>query len=325
MIPRAALDRRAFLALISAGVARAQDPVTRPIVSEDACPLETITPTAYDGYRGQVVLRKPPGAGQFPAILWIHGGLTTVPSPMLLEIARNGANPSRFLAAGYVVIVPTYRSRDDDPQSRVSLEDCLAVVDYLRRQPYVDPKSVVVYGCSGGGDLALEVAAATDVCAIVSEEPASLLMAGILNTKSPKTGVRYTALDANPIMENPKTFYTPEYQKILRTKIARIKCPILIIQGDEDRREIPINKFNAEVLIPELRALGKMVEVITYPGEPHCFCFSGNGPETPVRIMRTPHPASALKAYRDAEAFSRRYVTTKPKPLDSGSVKYVPA
>src|SRR5690242_5764632 len=32
------IGRRAFLALISAGVARAQDPVTRPIVSEDACP-----------------------------------------------------------------------------------------------------------------------------------------------------------------------------------------------------------------------------------------------------------------------------------------------
>jgi hypothetical protein len=50
-----------------------------------------------------------------------------------------------------------------------------------------------------------------------------------------------------------------------------------------DRREPPINKFNAEVLIPELHALGKMVKVLRYPGEPHCFCFYGSGPRTPLR------------------------------------------
>jgi dipeptidyl aminopeptidase/acylaminoacyl peptidase len=310
------LNRRTFLALLPAGLARTQDLVTRPVISEDACPVEIITPVARDGYRGRGVLRKPPGAGPFPAVVWIHGGMTTITLPELLETARNSANPSRFLATGYVVAVPTYRSRDEDPQSRVSLEDCLAVVDHLRRQPYVDPRSIVVYGCSGGGDLALEIAAATEVCAIVPEEPASLLMAGIFNTKSPKRGERYTPLDGMPIMENPRKFYTPEYQNILRAKIARIKCPILIIQGEENRPAMPINKFNAEVLLPELRALGKIVDVLTYPGEPHCFCFYGSGP-------RTPNPATALKAYQNAEAFSRRYVATKPRPLKSELIKYV--
>lgn len=310
------LNRRSFLGLVPAGLVRAQDLVTRPVISEDACPVETFTPVARDGYRGRGVLRKPPGAGPFPAIVWIHGGLTTISPPALLETARNSANPSRFLAAGYVVAVLTYRSRDDDPQSRVSLEDCLAVVEYLRRQPHVDPKSIVVYGCSGGGDLALEIAAATDICAIVPEEPASMLMAGIFNAKSPKKGERYTPADGTPIMENPRQFYTSEYQNILRTKLARIKCPILIIQAEKDRPAPLINRFNAEVLIPELRALGKTVEVLTYPGEPHCFCFYGSGP-------RTPRPAVALKAYRDAEAFSRRYVPTKPSPLGLELVKYV--
>jgi acetyl esterase/lipase len=310
------LNRRSFLALASAGLASTQDLVTRPVISEDACPIETITPVALDGYRGRGVQRKPPGAGPFPVIVWIHGGITTISQPALLDTARNSANPLRFLAAGYVVSVPTYRSRDDDPQSKVSLDDCLAVVNHLRRQTYVDPKSIVVYGCSGGGDLALEIAAATDVCAIVPEEPASLLMAGIFNTKSPKKGERYTPADGAPIMENPRQFYTPEYQNILRTKLASIKCPILIIQAEKDRPAPLINRFNAEVLIPELHALGKVVEVLTYPGEPHCFCFYGSGP-------RAPHPAAALKAYQDAEAFSRRSVATKPRPLESELVKYV--
>jgi dipeptidyl aminopeptidase/acylaminoacyl peptidase len=243
-------------------------------------------------------------------------GLLAFPQSALINISRNSANPSRFLAAGYVVALPTYRSRDEDPQSGVSLEDCLAAVSYIKRQSYVDPRSILVYGCSGGGDLALEVAAATDVCAIMPEEPASMLMAGVFNTNSPKKGERYTPLDTIPITENPKQFYTPEYQHIFRTKIARIKCPILIIQGDDEARGSSVNKFNAEVLIPELRAQGKTVEVLTYPGEPHCFCFEGSG-------RGTPHPAVALKAYQDAERFVRRLLATKPKQLDSALVTYV--
>src|SRR5262249_25293265 len=217
----------------------------------------------------------------------------------------------RLLAAGYVTAVPTYRSRDEDPQSRVSLEDTLAVIDHLKGTPYVDPNSVVVFGCSGGGELALEAAAAMDVCAIVPEEPASLIMAGILTRNSLKHGGRLTPMDAVPILQNPAGFYKDEHRKILRTKLARIRCPILIIEGDEGS---PINKFNAHVLLPELKALHKATEVISYPGEPHCFCFYGGSPPQPrmqpqdssARPIPAPgmgtksSPASALKAYRDS-------------------------
>ena len=86
----------------------------------------------------------------------------------------------------------TYRSRDVDLQSPVSLDDTLAVVEYVRALPYVDGKSVVMFGCSGGGDLALEVPTRTKVCAVVAEEPASMVMAGMFNNRVPKKGERYT-------------------------------------------------------------------------------------------------------------------------------------
>jgi dipeptidyl aminopeptidase/acylaminoacyl peptidase len=313
---RGVFNRRQFLAAASTLVAYSQEKITFPAVSEQACPLMPIRPVAKDGHRGKGILRKPTGSGPFPAILWIHGGLAAQRTEELQSYAR-GPNPSRLLAAGYVVIIPTYRSRDVDPQSTVSLQDCLAVVDYAKRLDYVDPKSIVVYGCSGGGDLALEIAAAAEVCAIIPEEPASLLMAGILNAKFPKQGRRYTGDEAGPIMENPKQYYTPECRKILQAKIARIRCPILILQGDEDRREVPINKFNAQVLVPELRAAGKTLEVITYPGERHCFCFEGTGD-------LAPRPSAVLKAFQDMDAFCRRYVSTKPKPLEAGLIEQTP-
>jgi dipeptidyl aminopeptidase/acylaminoacyl peptidase len=296
------------------GPRSAEDTVTRPSVSEDACALEPIEPVARDGHRGAGFLRKPPGKGLFPAILFIHGGMVTRSIETLKDHLINGANPGRFLEAGYVVVSITYRSRDVDPQSSVSREDSLAAFEHLRRLPFIDPKSIVIYGCSGGGDLALEVAAAnTQPCAIVPEEPASFIFAGIFNSKFPKSGERFVPDDSRPIGDNPKAFYTPEYRKLTRAKISRIRCPILLIQGDQDPRVYP---FNNQVFIPELRAMGKQVEVMTYRGEPHCFNFQGSGP-------RTPHPVAALKAFHDVDAFCRRHIKTPPKPLEQALVKQV--
>jgi acetyl esterase/lipase len=121
------------------------------------------------------------------------------------------------------------------------------------------------------------------------------------------------------ILENPEKYYTPEYQKILRSKIDRIQCPILIIQGDVERREPPINHFNARVLIPELKNAKKNLKVIIYPGEPHCFFLMGSGctPAGPC----TPHPATALKAFRDIDAFCRSHMPIKPRALEPSLVR----
>jgi dipeptidyl aminopeptidase/acylaminoacyl peptidase len=287
--------------------------ITRPAVSEKASPLEPIAPVAHDGYRGRAFLRKPPGDGPFPAVVLIHGGLTTLPSERLREYALTNALPSRFLAAGYVVATITYRSRDVDLQSRISLDDSLAAVEYMQRLPYVNAASVGVYGCSGGGDLAIAVAAETPVVAIVAEEPATILFTGVFNSASPKAGERYTPGDSAPIFENPKRYYTEEHQRLTREKIARIQSPILIVQGDV-KTLLAVNDFNAAVLIPELQSARKAVEVITYPGEPHCFAMAS----------RPASAASALKAFRDSDAFFRRYFATQPKPIEPTLVTHVP-
>ena len=323
------VNRRAFLAttvgtVLHLRLGQFQGQVTQPVLSETDCPLELITPTASDGHRGLGVLRKPPGRGPFPAIIYLHGGITTVPIATLRRTAKDGANPSRFLAAGYVVVVPTYRSRDVDPQSSVSLHDSLAVVEFVRALRYVDRESIVLFGCSGGGDLALEVAARTKVCVVVPEEPASVMMAGIFNSSLPKKGERYTPEDSFVILENPAQYYTPELQRFLRAKIANIQSPVLIVQGDPDRRDVPINKFNAEVLIPELRAANKTIEVRTYADQGHCF-FAGSGvPRPSGRPSRVGEPSAALEAFRDIDAFCRRYLRTSPQAIDASLVTHVP-
>jgi dienelactone hydrolase len=85
------------------------------------------------------------------------------------------------------------------------------------------------------------------------------------------------------------------------------------VQGDV-KTLLAVNDFNAAILIPELRSADKRVEVITYAGEPHCFAMGS----------RPASAASALKAFRDSDAFFRRYFATQPKPIDPALITYMP-
>ncbi len=282
-------------------------PVLRPVISEEAIPVESFGPVASDGHRGEGFLRRPPGAGPFPAVLLIHGGLPRR-STERIRAYTLGTHASRFLEAGYVVAVITYRGRDVAPrdQTPATVLDCVAAVEALRALPFVDSTSIAVTGTSGGGDLSLEVAAATEVAATVPEEPATVLMAGLVNENSEAArAADYLALYRTQ----------PDHSAFL-AKLARIESPILIIMGTHTTHS-GINQWNEAILIPALRAAGKSVEVITFPGEPHAFSFSS----TPDR---TPRPAAAQKAFRDIASFLQRHLPTLPRPLDPSLVEHEP-
>ena len=295
--------------LLAVSVLTAQESITWPSVSEQVSPLEEISLKAAEGHTVVAVARKPPGKGPFPAIIYLHGGLATTPMERLKDLALRRPNPSRYLAAGYVIVIPTFRSRQQDPQTRDALADCLTVVDHVKKMPDVDPNSVVVYGCSGGGSLALELAGEVKLSAIAAEEPATVLYTGMFTRNTPRRGTVAQASDAESIMEDPKRFYTEEAQKFTREKIRKITCPILIVQGDQHI----INKINNELFIPELKTQGKKIEVITYAGERHCFGFAGDG-----------SPQAASRLFSDCQAFFLKHLPRRPRPIAESLIRWAP-
>jgi acetyl esterase/lipase len=181
----------------------------------------------------------------------------------------------------------------------------------VKNLPQVDPKSVVVWGNSGGGSLALEIAGRTSVNAVVVEEPATVLFSGMFTKESLGGKPPFTSSSGSSreIMADPKRFYTPELQKFTREKIAKISCPVFIAYGGTSK----INKINKDIIIPELEQAGKAPEVILYPNQPHGFS-KGIGT-----------PQAALKFFNDASAFLLKSLPTKPNPLDASIINAVPA
>ncbi|HMC11452.1 MAG TPA: prolyl oligopeptidase family serine peptidase, partial [Pirellulaceae bacterium] len=225
------------------------------------------------------------------------------PIEKLKDESLTRPNYTRFLAAGFVTVVPTFRSREENPQTRDALDDCLAVVDYVRKMPTVDPKSVAVFGGSGGGSLGLELAGETDLCAVVAGEPASVLFTGLMVRGMSDRGPAF-----QDVMRNPKKYYTPELQKFTRAKVAQIHCPVLIVHGDIH----PLKIINQEIVVPELKAAGKPVEYIEYAGQPHAFWWG------------MIDPAVGEKVFDDAMRFLKPHLRTQPATIDESLIKRVP-
>lgn len=277
--------------------------ITSPQVSEAACPAKVIAIPGKAGTDVTAVVRQPPGNGPFPAIVLLHGGLSPYPVAKLKDESLTRPNYTRFLAAGFVTVVPTFRSREENPQTRDALDDCLAVVDYVKKMPTVDPQSISVLGGSGGGSLALELAGERDLCAIVAGEPASVLFTGLMVSGMSDRGPAF-----QEVMRNPKKFYTPELQKFTQTKVAQIHCPVLIVHGDLH----PLKIINKEIVVPELKAANKPVEYIEYAGQAHGFWWGAAD------------AAVGEKVFNDAMRFLKPNLKTQPTAVDESLIKRIP-
>ena len=295
------LVKVAVLELAVGGIVGAAQ-VSFPFIPEDRIPIKeiTLTETAYGA------LRKPPGQGPFPAVLFLHGGLGKNSMANLRRNALRQPAQSRFLAWGYVTVAATRRVIRHDPQDRGVIEDTLELVRAVRELPFVDAESVALYGGSGGGTLALEVASVSDeLAAIVAGEPATIIYMGmftrdhiIFDDEGRPTGDRRWDV----MNQDAKALYTKEVREITRRKLSGLATPALVLHGDQHA----LKEFNFEVFVPEMEALGKPVALKTYPSEPHGF-YWGQGVD----------PAQALKANEDADEFLRKHIHVLPRAVDA--------
>ena len=211
-------------------------------------------------------LFKPDGPGPFPALVWNHGSEKDPGgSPQFDTVA------SIFVPAGYVVFAPMRRGHSDSEGEYIvdaldreeaqrgdlagaklatrlletsQLDDQLAGLAVVKRQPFVDTNRLAVAGCSYGGIQTL----------LAAERNAG-----------------YRA--AVPISAAAQSWAgNSELRTRLKTAVSRIRIPVFMIYPPRDASLEP-----ARVLGPELERRNRMNRVKVFPAEgpedeqQHCF------------------------------------------------------
>ncbi len=230
-------------------------------------PLKEVKLKSADGVDLSFAYRKPQGEGTFPTIVFLHGGGGQSNLEGLKKNLLNGAIQTRFLEKGYVTVQSTRRpywvSKDKAQLTGFweAVADAAMVVEKVKTLPGVDPDRIILYGGSGGGILAITTASKTEVACVVAGEPATVV------PLDPRTGKSAGPAEYRNVMENPKDFYTAARQKETRAWMKEIHAPVLILQGNQTG----LYKTNFEILIPEMKALGKDISYIEFPGKSHGF------------------------------------------------------
>ena len=269
-----------------------KNPITDVIepVRDSEFPLHLIYVETIDGMYAPIGLRKPPGNGPFPAILFAHmnGGLGT---QWIREWTQNGSwTLEQFLKAGYAVALIRYRAevkegygtplvegkqegRQIFNRGPFEYEDAISIIKFVKTLPYVDPDRVGYLGLSHGGEMLMKIASEYNgLRAGIASEPASIdYLARRPQPRDPSAPPPPETMKVNS--EEMQRKAVEELRGRIDTNVAMqrinaVKMPILV-QGRERDHNQAIFRLNYELL----RDAGKKVEWKSYDHEEHGFIF----------------------------------------------------
>ena len=214
-----------------------------------------------DNKKIEIFWTKPAGDGPYPAVLLIHGhqeqvrngGEAFVKTGRLGILAKQG-----YVAAS--LSQPGYGNSDGPPDycGPFTQDAALVALDFLRKQPFVNPNKLALYGYSRGAIVAGMVAARDPKIAAV------VLGAGAYDFVSwYPTPLR--VIDAN-IRQEAGTSADAFRARSAIYHVDKIKSPVLLLHGTQDER-IPVRQ--AEIFFDKLKASGVRVEMKIFPKARH--------------------------------------------------------
>jgi len=252
-------------------------PTFGTIPAEDATELhyEMLTPPLEPGRR-------------YPVFVEVYGG------PGVQRVSRNWT-PERhqyLVDRGYIVFMVDNRGatnrgkKFEDHLYRamggVEVRDQLAALEWLKRQPFVEPDRVGVFGWSYGGYMVLKLLQAAQGAYAAG-------VAGAPVTRWELYDTHYT----ERYLGNPSLDPAPYRKAGAVADAAKITDPLLLIHGMADDNVV---FENTTVLVGALQGLGRPFELMVYPGATHA--VSGEGRQ--------------LHLWRTIESFLDRHLKQAP-------------
>ncbi len=242
-------------------------------ISQGSLPPDTMVKpiqirySSFDGLEIPCWFYRPPAGGEpFPVIVYVHGGPESQFRPSFKFDIQY------FLRCGYGVLAPNVRgstgygkdfSHLDDGERRMdSVEDLASAAAWLKRQPDVDGRSLIVYGGSYGGFMVLAAlavypdlwAAGVDIVGI------SNFVTFLENTSAYRREHREKEYGS---LAGDRAFL--ERISPLNS-VDQIRAPLMVIHGANDPR-VPLSE--AEQLVAALRGRDIPVEILIFGDEGH--------------------------------------------------------
>lgn len=144
----------------------------------------------------------------------------------------------------------------------VEVEDQLAGVDWLKAQPFVDPRRIATYGWSYGGYMTLKLL----------EKAPGVFAAGISGAPVTKWEL-YDTHYTERYLGDPRGAQSAYPAADAIDEAGRIADPLLLIHGMADDNVV---LEHSTAFMSRMQQLGKPFDLMLYPGQTHR--FAGEGP-----------------------------------------------
>ena len=229
---------------------------------------------------------RPRGArGATPAILYPHGGPEGQSRP---AFGAHLTHLAALIHRGIALVVPNihgstgygrkWQAAIHKDWGGIDLRDLRAVTDWMTKQKDFDRSRLAVYGGSYGGF-------ATLLC--VTQIPAVWRCAvDVFGVANLVTMIENAQPNWRRFLARWIGDLEHDRAKLVErspiTHIDNVRCPMLILQGENDPR---VPKEESDQVVERLRALGRRVEYVVYPDEGHGFTKRANAEDAYGRIL----------------------------------------
>jgi dipeptidyl aminopeptidase/acylaminoacyl peptidase len=271
---------------IATGEARVALTTTFGVPGAELVEPELIRIHAADGDIPCFVYRPRDARGPVPAVLYPHGGPEGQSRP---AFAAHLTHLAAIVHRGIALVVPNihgstgygraWQTAIHKDWGGIDLRDLRAVSDWMTRQPDFDQKRLAVYGGSYGGFATLTcVTRIPDLwrCAVDVFGVANLIT--MLENAQPNWRRFLARWIGDAERDREKLIESSPI-----THIENVRCPMLILQGENDPR---VPQEESDQVVERLRALGRRVEYVVYPGEGHGFTKRANAEDAYGRIVK---------------------------------------